>query len=113
MQVIFYPEKETPSRQGSLYLDNVLFNPGVNEVDDSVTSHRSWQRLVDSGVLKVVKNPKPVVTPTKISGLTIDEATPIIEEETDVKVLNDWLESDGRTGIKALINRQLKFLETI
>lgn len=113
MQVIFYPEKQMPPRKGNLYLDEVLFTPGNNEVVESVIKHPSWARLVESGVFKVVSNPQPIEPKTRISGLTIDEATPLIEEETDMEILKEWLEADGRTGIKTLINRQIKFLENI
>lgn len=113
MQVIYYPEKQNPPRKGNIYLDDQLFTPGNNEVDESVIKHRSWSRLVESGVFKVVSNPQPIEPKTRISSLTIEEATPLIEEETDVEVLKEWLEADGRTGIKTLINRQIKFLENI
>ena len=113
MQVIYYPERHNPPRKGSLYLDDVLFTPGINEVSDNVQNHLSWNDYVQKGIFKPTSNKKAEQKQTPISELTIGEATPVIEQETDLSVLNEWLEADGRTGVKAIIKRQIKYLEGV
>lgn len=116
MRVIFYPEKQDPPRKGALSLDGERLVPGNNEVSEAITLHRYWTKLVELGAVKVVKaadpaEPQPKQNDIRISDLTIEEAEPVIEAETDIVLLKAWLESDSRAGIKTLISRQIKSLE--
>ena len=116
MRVIFYPEKQDPPRAGALYLDSIALIPGNNEVPDEVTKHRAWAKLLKLGAVKVVKAIAPETEQPKqdgirITDLAIDEAKPVIEAETNLILLREWMELDSRKGIKDLISRQIKTLE--
>jgi len=116
MRIIFYPEKQDPPRKGALSLDNELLMPGNNEVSEAIASHHYWAELLELGAVKVVNPADPAEPQLKqdhirISDLTIEEAEPVIEAETDITLLNAWMASDARTGIKTLISRQIKSLE--
>ena len=111
--VKYYPEKRLKGSSKPISFDGVKFTKGRNEVPAKVKKNKYFMADVEKGIF-VIEESQPERSPqeTDITQLTIAEAEPIIEAETKVAVLNKWLDSDGRTGIKELIQRQIKFLES-
>lgn len=73
MQVLYTPQKESPSRSASrtfVFGENRLtIDSGLNEIDSDVSAAfltlPSVQVLIDCGALAVIEEQKPVVEPAK------------------------------------------------
>lgn len=61
MRILFDPSRQIPPREAAYYLGETRLAKGVNEVDDSLTSHPDFDSLVNCGAISVLDEPLPVV----------------------------------------------------
>ncbi|MBP0021037.1 MAG: hypothetical protein J7647_26220 [Cyanobacteria bacterium SBLK] len=110
MQIEFKPDRQEPSRKGSLSLDKVQLNPGINEVPDEITNHPFYHKLLKQGAI-VVLSPLLPQSFESLAKMSVKEAEPIITKTSDRELLKKWLEKDDRKGITEAIEKRLEELD--
>jgi hypothetical protein len=100
-------------KNGSVF----MFVPGTNELSkavwDDLMENKNFKRRVDSGLMKVVSE-KDSVDPESTSSLAdfgTAEAKQIARDTYDPVLLRQWLKTESRKTVAAVIEEQLKQAE--
>lgn len=117
INVEFLPNRYKPiKKRMPLTLGGITLQPGINrDVNPEITNHFYWQKLVDLRAVDVMADKDLPDAPTKaqkITLLNIDQAKELIKRTSDLTTLQIWNEEDGRKGVKELIARQIRFIES-
>lgn len=115
--ISYRPENESPPRSGLLRFSDkngkFTLYPGTRSYPEEIRNHPDYARYVKVGAIveKTPEDLKPAGVVATIADLSIDDALPIIERESNLKLLNSWRDNDARKGIKNAISRRIQEVE--
>lgn len=138
-EVIYRPNRENPPRNGDRFLDAVLpenilnksadnssarrnivmvrFTSGVNRIPDvqwqSISTSNIGKQLIEWKALEEIEPKEIVVAPSTpdLSKLSIEGAEKVIENTSDLVLLQQWAEQDARKTVKNAANLRMKAIK--
>lgn len=126
--VVFRPENCSPPRaaKATLNLDaypwRIIFSPGNNSVSDEniakLQEHLDFGRYQTLGALTIKDAVETVASdsttaPDNLSHLNTDEAEDLIDETSNVELLQKWLKAETRKTTRADLDRRIAALTEV
>lgn len=94
----------------------ITLKPGINDIpiekwEMAKKKGGVKKRLNDGSVKELEGASETTDETTAISEMRVGEAVDIIKRTYDIKLLENWLDSDNRSGITKACRKQLDFIE--
>lgn len=127
--ILYRPNRENPPRGGDRFFDvsvkvkdgynfqYIPFTNGINQVSDEhweqIKSSDIGKQLIEWKALEEVEDKVEVTPPptNELSTLSVEGAEKIIEQTSDVKLLQQWAEQDRRKSVINAANLRIKAIK--